>query len=199
MTIEDSTSGGPGAPDQALFQPRMPEVDVVEPEVIDAVFNTARKAASHEAQLPGDGTPDRYLVVVTPGRMLMQVPCPPAGSMPLERVAPMAKMLPGAVPRKIAVIAFTSIKAVQQDISRAIPFMGLLMGFAYIGHAVWVFEGHPSALVAGCREADLLLVDGGMVPYLPEGWADTAASVMQHREIYVHDRAAFQLKRLAVP
>ncbi len=199
MTMQDSTSGGPGAPDPALFRPRMPEVDVVEPEVVDAVFNTARKAASREAQLPGDETPDRYLVVVTPGRMLMQVPCPPAGSMPPERVAPMAKMLPGAVPRRIAVIAFTDIKAIQQDISRAIPFMGLLMGFAYIGHAVWVFEGHPSALAAGCRDADLLLVDSGMVPYLPKGWPDTAASVMQHREIYVHDRAAFQLKRLAVP
>ncbi len=198
MTSKESPSGDQSSSDQALFRPRMPEVEVVEPEVIDAVFNTARKAAGREAQLPGDENPDRYLVVVTPGRMLMQVPCPPAGSMPPERVAPMEKMLPGAVPRNIGVIAFTDIKAVQQDISQAIPFVGLLMGFAYIGHAVWVFEGHPSALTAGCREADLLLVDGGMVPYLPGGWPGTAASVMRHQEIYVHDRAAFQLKRVTI-
>jgi len=111
----------------------------------------------------------------------------------------MEEMLSGAMPRHIAVIAFTEIKALQQDISQAIPFVGLLLGFAYIGHAVWVFEGHPSALAAGCRDADLLLVDSGMLPYLPGGWSDTAASAMRRREIYVHDRAAFQLKRVVLP
>ena len=154
MTSGERFPGGPNTPEQDLFRPRMPQVDVVEPEVIEAVFNTARQAASGEAGLPGDETPHRYLVVITPGRMLMQVPCPPAGSLPPERVAPMERMLPGAMKRNIAVIAYTDVKALQTDISQAIPFVGLLMGLAYIGHAVWVFEGHPSALTAGCREAD---------------------------------------------
>ncbi len=174
----------------------MPEIEVVDPEVIEAVFNTARKAASGEAGLTGDETPHRYLLVVTPGRMLMQVPCPPAGSLLPEQVAPMEKMLNSAVKRNVAVIGFTGIKALQADISRAIPFVGLLMGLAYIGHAVWVFEGHPSALAAGCRDADLLLVDGGMAPYLPPGWAGLAAGVMRYRKIFMHERHTFQLKRV---
>ena len=190
--------GSQGATDQELFQPHMPEVEVIEPEVIEAVFNTARKTASGENKLPGAGEVDRHVILVTPGRMLMQVPCPPPGSMPPSQVAPMEKMLPPGVKRNIAVIAYTDIKAVQADLAKAVPFMGLLLGFAYIGHAVWVFEGHPSALGAGCREADLLLVDGGMVPYLAEGWPTEAARVMRHREIYVHDRASFQLQRVEV-
>jgi hypothetical protein len=191
---EDGTSAGQGGPDQDLFQPHLPEVDVIAPEVTAAVFNTARKTASGEAKLPNAGEVDRHVILVTPGRMLMQVPCPPAGSMPPDQVASMEKMLSGAVPRNIAVIAYTDIKAVQADLAKAVPFMGLLLGFAYIGHAVWVFEGHPSALAAGCQDADLLLVDGGMLPYLPEDWPQTAAGVMRQREIYVHDRASFRLK-----
>jgi hypothetical protein len=177
----------------------MPEVEVVPPEQIEAVFKTARKTASGEAKLPNDqAAGHRFLVLVTPKRMLMQAFCPPAGSLPPEQVAPMEKMLPPAAPRHVAVIAYTGIKAIQSDLSQAIPFVGLLMGLAYIGHAVWIFEGHPTALAAGCQDADLLLVDGGMVPFLQDGWPGMAASVMGHREIYVHDRAAFQLKRLAI-
>ena len=198
MKNGDGLPGGQGATNQDLFQPHMPEVDVNLPEVIEAVFNTARKTASGEAKLPGAGDADRYLVLVTPGRMLMQVPCPPAGSLPPSQVAPMERMLPPEVKRNIAVIAYTEIKAVQADLAKTIPFAGLLMGFAYIGHAVWIFEGHSSALAAGCRDADLLLVDGGMLPYLPEGWPGVAAGVMRHREIYMHERASFQLKRVEV-
>jgi hypothetical protein len=75
------------------------------------------------------------------------------------------------------------------------PFFGILLGSACIGHAVWVFEGHASALAAGRREADVLIVDGGMVPYLTKDWARLAGSVMRHREIYVHDRATYAIRR----
>lgn len=76
------------------------------------------------------------------------------------------------------------------------PFAGLFIGLAYIGHTVWIFEGHPSALVAGCRDADLLIVDGGMIPFMAKDWATTAASVMRNKEIYMHDRSTFKLARV---
>jgi hypothetical protein len=76
------------------------------------------------------------------------------------------------------------------------PFFGILLGFAYIGHAVWVFEGHVSALAAGCREADVLIVDGEIVSYLTRDWAQFAGGAMRHREIYVHDRATYTLRRV---
>jgi hypothetical protein len=83
-------------------------------------------------------------------------------------------------------------------LQKAIPFMGMVMGLAYIGHAVWLFEGHSSALAAGCRDADVLLVDGEMVSHLQKDWAQVAASTMRHKEIYVHDRKTFALRRVVV-
>ena len=38
-----------------------------------------------------------------------------------------------------------------------------------------------------------------MVPYLTEQWTTLAASTMRHREIYMHDRARYQLSRIVVP
>jgi len=126
----------------------------------------------------------------------MYKPCPPVGSMSSEQVAPIEKMLPPNAKRNIAVIANTELQAVMKEISRAVPFVGMLMGFAYIGHAVWIFEGHASALQAGCREADLLIVDGGMLPFLSQDWLQVAQGAMRHPEIYIHDRTTFKLNRM---
>ena len=76
-------------------------------------------------------------------------------------------------------------------------FLGMLLGFAYVGHAVWVFEGHPSALTEGCRDADVLLVDGGMLPFLAPDWHAVASHARRRPEIYVHDRETFSLSRAA--
>jgi hypothetical protein len=91
---------------------------------------------------------------------------------------------------------YTELTALQANISKAIPFVGMLLGFAYIGHAVWVFEGHASALADGCHNADVMLVDGGMVPHLPPDWQMVAGSAMRRPEIYIHDRATFRLSRV---
>ncbi len=175
--------------DERIFEPRMPEVETGDSEEI---FTLARQHAA-EGTTP-DGTKERHVVVVTPGRMLMMTPCPPPGSMPQHQVAGIEKMLPPSTPRKVAVIAYNGLDALVTDKAKAIPFLGVLLGLAYIGHAVWVFEGHPSALAAGCRSADLLLVDGAMLPHLPPNWATLATSVMRRPEIYIHDRDTFGLR-----
>ena len=182
--------------DGDLYQPRMPEVDLL-PD-IENVFAQARQAAAGETKPSGAGPNDRFLILVTPGRMLMNRPCPPAGSIPASQVSSIEQMIPPTVKRNIAVIAYTELRAVTSDISKAIPFVGMLIGFAYIGHAVWIFEGHPSALAAGCGDADILLVDGGMTPYLADDWATTAANAMRRKEIYIHDRATYKLSRVQV-
>lgn len=75
-------------------------------------------------------------------------------------------------------IAPTGFKPISlQSAAQTVPFLGILMGFASIGHSVWIFEGHASALEAGCRDADVLIVDGGMVPHLMEEWEQVAASI----------------------
>src|SRR5438094_9147088 len=116
--------------------------------------------------------------------------------MPDASVQNVERMMPSAVKRNVAAIAFTELEALQKDAGRAIPFLGFLLGFAYIGHTVWVFEGHPSALAAGCREADVLLVDSAMLPHLQTDWAAVAVKAMRHAEIYLHDRATYSLKKL---
>jgi hypothetical protein len=184
------------ANDNSLYLPRMPEVDLT--IKIEDVFKEARKAALGETRPPGAAPNDRFLILVTPGRLLMHKPCPAAGSLPESQVASIENMLPTRVKRNIAVIAYTELQAVTNQISKAIPFVGMLLGFSYIGHAVWVFEGHPSALAAGCREADLLFVDGGMLPFLTDNWGELAASGMRNKEIYVHERATFKLTRVAL-
>jgi hypothetical protein len=175
---------------------RMPDVDVLDD--IDALFDKARQAAREEGERPPEppATPGRYVIIVTPGRMLKCQPCPAPGSMADASVQGVERMIPSTVKRNIAAIAYTELEALQKDAGRAIPFLGFLLGFAYIGHAVWVFEGHSSALAAGCRDADLLLVDSAMLPFLQPDWAAVASKAMRRPEIYIHDRASYSLKKL---
>ena len=176
--------------DEAMFTPRMPEVD--ESSSLAAVFDRARSTAATGTATPGSAQP-RCVVIVTPGRLLMLQPCPPAGSMPEQQAAGIKRLIPPAPQRSITAIGYTELEALKTDIAKAIPFVGMLLGFAYIGHAVWVFEGHSSALAHGCRNADVLLVDGGMLPHLPPDWRTVASSTMRRAEMYVHDRATFRL------
>jgi len=169
----------------------MPEVDV-RPDV-EKIFDQARKVAAGASE--GDGK-SRQVVVVTPGRMLMLQPCPPPGSMPANMVAQIEKLISSKIKRKIAVIGYTELKALKGNLAKAIPFFGMLSGLAYIGHSVWIFEGHASALSAGCKGADLLIVDGVMVPHLPADWPAIASSAAPHIQIYVHDRASHSLKKM---
>jgi hypothetical protein len=159
--------------------------DVEEPPDIEEVFASAR------------GQSRQQVVIVTPGRIFMFQPCPASGAMSADKVASIEQMMPSKVKRNVAAIAFTELGGLVADASKAIPFLGILLGFAYIGHAVWVFEGHPSALAAGCRDAEVLIVDGAMVPYLQSDWVAVASSVMKRPEIYVHDRATYSLRKVS--
>ncbi|MBZ5595536.1 MAG: hypothetical protein LAP39_25100 [Acidobacteriia bacterium] len=168
----------------------MPEVD--HPADMNRVFDQARKSADAGH---GAGDPSRQVVLITPGRMLMLQPCPPPGSMPANVVTQIERLVSPKVKRKIAVIAYTDLKAITKGLAKAIPFFGMLVGMAYIGHCVWIFEGHPSALAAGCKEADVLIVDSGMLPHLPSGWQTLASSEAPKLEVYIHDRTNHSLRK----
>jgi hypothetical protein len=74
------------------------------------------------------------------------------------------------------------------DIARHVPFLGLLVGLAYVGHAVWIFDAVPALMPAGCEDADVLVVDSNAVATLPSGWMDDARLVMRNPNILVYDR-----------
>jgi hypothetical protein len=162
--------------------------------VEDAYFARARKHA----------TSGRHVTIVRPDRQCMVLPAPPAGSMKPEATQSVESMLPSATRRNVAVIADTSFAAAPQppqiaEVGRAIPFFGILIGLSYIGHAVWIFEGAAEALAAGCRDADVLIVDSAVLPRLPKEWAKPAGEAMRNPNILLFDRGQqkFLLARTA--
>jgi hypothetical protein len=132
--------------------------------------------------------------IVRPDGQLLGFPAPPAGSMPPAVVKSVEAMIPSVAQRNVAVIADTSFIIAPgppgvAEAGRAIPFFGLLIGLAYIGHAVCIFEADAAALAAGCLDADVLIVDSSVASRLPKDWGVTASKAMRNANIIVQDRA----------
>lgn len=170
-----------------IFYPHMPEVFIRSD--LEDVFARARSSAA-DVSLGAEGLYHRQIIIVTPGRLLVKKECPLASTLLPEQIALLEKFVPRKPVLQICVIAFTELEALKKDMRQAIPFVDYLMGFAALGHSVWVFEGHPSALAAGCREADLLLVDSGMLPALEKNpdWRETVSQVMRQPDIKLVSR-----------
>lgn len=161
----------------------MPDVDVR--ENLEAVFRRAWEESA------GNSKFDRQVTIVTPGRMLMGIPAPFPDSMPEFMVASTNSFLPGDRPLRISAVSYTKLEALMADKERlrCIPFLGHLMGFAYVGHRVVAFEGHPTAFATGVRGSDVLFVDSGMLPFLQKDWEAVAFEVMNAgARIFVHRR-----------
>lgn len=174
-------------PEEALPMPAVEHC-----EDLEGIFAKVRKTAAGERRRAA-------LVVLRPDRQTLVLPA--MAQTPALRHAALSleRLVPASIKRNIAVIAYTVFPGGDpniHEVGRAIPFLGMLMGLAYIGHAVWVFEGHPAAFLAGCRHADVLIADSSMVASLQEGWQDSAAGVMRNANILVHDRGTFQLRIL---
>jgi hypothetical protein len=138
------------------------------------------------------------LVVVREDGQWLLLPALPRTSVKPEMVAAIERMIPSTTKRNVAVIADTSWATSAapsiQIANQAIPFFGLLMGIATVGHSVWTFDGEVNLVNAGCREADVLIVDSASVPLMPADWAIEAEKVMRNPQILVHDRNSYQLR-----
>jgi hypothetical protein len=201
MTDEHNAKKSTGPPPATgIFKPRLLEVEEsVDP---DEVFQRARKLASGElldevgGSAPNMVEGQRGVAIVTPGRLIMFDRCPEPDSMPEELVAPMCQVLPRGQALTITAISYTHIEALtaDTDMTRTIPFRGFLNVWAYAGHNVIVFEGHPSAFESGVRDCDVLLVDSGMRPFIQFNWASVAGRVMRPGgTIFIHDRDTYTL------
>jgi hypothetical protein len=174
------------------LEPRMPDVD--QQRNVEAILATAWTTAADENGRGG-------IAILRPDRSLLLMPRLPQ-SAELDALAKnMERVISSAVKRNIAVIADTSFAETGQSavpslahVNQTVPFFGMLVGLSSIGHCVWMFEGHPSALAAGCRDADVLIVDSAMARFLPAGWQDTAAGTMRNPNILLHDRQTFKLR-----
>ena len=167
--------------------------DTVTPQAastLEQVFAAVRERAAQ-----------RMLVILRPDDQQLILPVPPKEAAPADQVAAVERLLPSSVQRRVAVIGDTSWSSAAQpnlrDAAGAIPFFGMLMGLATIGHAVWIFDGGaPERISAGCRDADLVIVDSGRIEGLQANWQALASAGTRKPQILVHDRATYRLRKL---
>ena len=159
---------------------RMPEA--APPLDSAAIFTQLRQTAAR--------TNPRGVAVLSAEGKLIIVPTLPETPAVRTMAANLDKLIPAATGRNIAGIGYTVAASLTQpnDPNQSAPFFALLVGLCQIGHTVWVFAGQSGALEAGCRDADVLIVDSGVRPLLAPGWADTAGAVMRNANILVFDR-----------
>ena len=167
------------------FEPYMPEVDIpVNTEVFAKARTDIANAGAKERLAPGQ----HCLGIMTPGRLLMIVNAPKPGSVPDQFVAQVKALLPSDKTVNITAISFTALDPLMKDKAKCIPMLGQLLGFAYVGHNVLVFEGHASALEHALKGCDVLWIDSAMLPFLEQGWIDVAYRMMTPPRILVCDR-----------
>ena len=176
-----------------LFEPYMPEVDNTGD--IGAVFMKTRTTVANAGIKEGLSPGQRAIGILTPGRMVMLVPAPQPGGVPEQFVAQVKGLLPSDRPLHITAISFTALDPLMKDKGKCIPMLGQLLGFAYVGHNVVVFEGHSSALEPALHGADLLWIDSAMLPFLQKDWIDVAYGALPRRpSILVFERKTGQLR-----
>jgi hypothetical protein len=173
----------------------MPDVSVS--RSAEDVFAEARQWAAREGMAGG-------VVIVRPDRGLLVL-----SRMSVSRNQPgPSPKLPNIIPARgscdIAVISNTWFTMLHsgvvppiEEAGLAIPFLGFLIGWSQAGHRVWVFEGHPSALAAGLRDSEFLLLDSGMLPFLQPDWMAVARRTMKPGgKVFLHEREKYRLVRL---
>jgi hypothetical protein len=167
------------------------QIPVVDTKPIEEIVASAWQTAAQ----PVNGS--RVVVIITPDRILRPLPSPPIGSMPAQAIAPIEELAPSTSSLRILAISNTDVLALMMGPTRAIPFLGILLGLSYIGHKVVVFEGNAKALPAAVPETDIVIVDSAMLPLLPEDWMDVVKGARGTVEnIFIHDRSTFQLAAL---
>jgi hypothetical protein len=139
------------------------------------------------------------LVIVRPDGLYLLLPALRKENVKPDMLSGVERMLPSTTKRNVAVIGDTTWAAGEspslEKANQAIPFFGMLMGFACIGHSVWIFDGSADVFESGCREADVLIVDSARLAALSSDWQPNAVKVMRNPQILVHDRTTYQLRK----
>jgi Flp pilus assembly protein TadD len=156
------------------FSPRMPEVDA--DLLTEEVLNLAQSMATDQDK--------RQLIIITPGRLIRTSDVlPPRETLSSEFVSMLEGVAPSGKQWNIIAIGMTEFRAFNASPNTSVPFLELLHGFVQIGHAVILFEGHPSGLMQMCPNRDLLVVDSEMIPFLQSDWLEIARSTMRKPNI----------------
>jgi hypothetical protein len=166
-------------------QPDRPSKVIEFPGIETFFAKIRRQAAGH-----------RGVSLVRADQVVYNLPAPPQGSISPQMVEGVNSVVSSEQIRNIAAVAAADALAgdpskppTLPDVARQVPFFGLLIGFAYVGHAVWIFEAIPAMMPSGCEDADILIVDSNAIATLPEGWVEDAGAIMRNPNILVYDRS----------
>jgi len=152
------------------FSPRMPAVDS------DMLTEELLIIAQDMAEIQSK----RHLVIITPGRLIKTSDTLPVReTLASEFVSMLESIAPSNKRWNIIAVGMTEFRAFNASPNNSVPFLYLLHGFVQIGHAVILFEGHPTGFTQMCRNRDLLVVDSEMIPFLQSDWIEAAKSTMR--------------------
>lgn len=138
----------------------------------------------------------RWVVIIAPDGKLVNVPVPSpeeADQSLLRDVR--AALAPHQEP--VTGLTITSINCTNGVQRRAksfhkmlelVPNLSYLVGAACLGNNVAAFEGHPGDFAVGCENADVLLLDDGMMPLLQPDWAAIALNTLRQPRIILFGR-----------
>jgi hypothetical protein len=175
---------------------RLPIRFSTRPDFSDSVTSTWEQLFAMVREKAAQG----QLMILRPDGRVAGLPALNKAAIPDTTLAAVERILPSAAKRNVAAIADTQWSltgtGALQAAHQAIPFFGILIGFATLGHAVWLFQpANLAALSSGCRAADVLIVDSARLPGLPAHWQAAASRSMRGSQILVHDRATYQLRK----
>jgi hypothetical protein len=145
----------------------------------------------------------RWVVIIAADGTLINVPVAPEeeADRTLLRDARMILAPSGETVTGLTITAInctTGIQRVARSFHKTLPLipnLSYLVGAASLGNNVVVFEGNADDFAAGCADADVLLLDGRMLPLLRPDWADLALKTLRQPRIYMFGRDG-QLSRL---
>jgi tetratricopeptide repeat protein len=167
------------------FSPRMPDVDS------DMLTNELLTIAQDMAEIKREPK----LVIITPGRLIKTSdPLPGRETIEPKFLSMLEEIAPSSNHWNILAIGMTEFRAFNASPHNSVPFLNLLHGFAQIGHAVILFEGHPSGLTQMCRNRDMIVVDSEMIPFLQTDWLEVAKSTMRQPNVLKVNRKGLTLK-----
>lgn len=138
----------------------------------------------------------RWVVIIAPDGTLVNVPVPSADEADQTLLRDVRLAL---APHQEAVtgLAITAINCTSGVQRRArsfhkmlplVPNLSYMVGAACLGNTVVAFEGRPGDFAAGCADADMLLLDDGMIPFLQPDWAAIALNTLRQPRIILFGR-----------
>jgi hypothetical protein len=156
-----------------ILPARMPQVSPKRD--IAAGFAEARRVSAGAAGR-------RWVVLIAPDGSLVRVPVPTAAEADpgllrssVETLSPEGEPTTGLTITAICCTAGIQARARSFfQILELVPNLSYLVGIAALGNTVVGFEGQPGDMAVACADADVLIVDDGMVPFLQPDWAAVA-------------------------